>query len=328
MTYLRDCANYSDAYTIDIEDARYRNLPEWAFGSRGLGSALHGVVSAFALSQFVNPPRRFHLMAKRWNYGDFRHTFSDFSDKSDCPVNNFTPAKANRKAEVFIDWDGEVVIDGPDAFYEPNILPPVRKHVVVYRFLPYFMGYENYFNVLSVTARAFLTPREGLLELIRRIWTELGGSYVVIHIRRGDKKEEVGEVPISKYVSALQIRENRPRNVFLMCDGRKTCDEFSLALGAEYHLITYQSLMEQWGLWTAEKFPDEHSQVAFDRLPEEDRLLQTKELVVSLFVGALSDFVICTYSSNICRLIALLRGGRMHHNGVDSVDWKNWRIAQ
>ena len=196
---------------------------------------------------------------------------------------------------------------------------------MVYRLLPKFMGHEHLFDVLSKTARAFLTPRKILFELIRRIWTELGGSYLFVHIRRGNKKEETDEVPITEYTNALQHKKNHPRTVFLMYDGHKACDEFSLAHSAGYRLVTYQSLIKRWGLRTAENLTAEHSQLKFDQLPEKDRLLQTEELVVSLFVGALSDFAVCTYSSNICRLVALLRGGRMYDNGVYSVDWSNWR---
>ncbi|GAU89170.1 hypothetical protein RvY_01752 [Ramazzottius varieornatus] len=329
--YLRDCANFSGTYTIDIEYESERHLPKHRHIPRGLASALILVTMSFTFAQFLEPPRRFHIIAAQWNYGAFRKTFQDFSSESVCPITSFVPSNALRDARVYLKWNGDVVVEDNDVLYELNILPVDLKHYEAYDILPLRLGKSKYFEKMSVVARAVFVPQPSIMRIIQDVWENLTSqnvSYTFVHVRRGDKRNEARIVPISTYAEKLNT-ENTRRNhsvttVFLMCDGYKTCDEFRLALGGSYCLVTYKTLMQQWGLWNASMETEEHTQIAFDQLSEEKRLMQALELVVSLYIGALSSFTVCSYSSNICKFIALLRGGKMDHNGVYSVDDPSW----
>ncbi|GAU89173.1 hypothetical protein RvY_01754 [Ramazzottius varieornatus] len=237
------------------------------------------------------------------------------------------PANPDRNVAVFLHSNGSVTIDKPDALFEFNYVPHSREHDLVYWNLPLLIGWDRYFYVMSVTARAFLTPHPSVLAMIRRIWTELGGSYVFVHIRRGDKARESDLVNITRYTEVLQAKCNGSATVFVMSDGFRSHEEISLALAGDYHIVSYRVLMKRWGLYAAKEESTGHYQEKFDVLPEVQRRALAFELVASMYIGAMADFAVCTYSSNICRLIALFRGGKMNNNGVYSVDWPKWAVV-
>ena len=65
----------------------------------------------------------------------------------------------------------------------------------------------------------------------------------------------------------------------------------------------------------------------FNTLPAANRLQSAKEIVINIYLAAMADFVVCTYSSNICRLVALLRNGTLSDVNVSSLDWPHWTIV-
>ena len=70
------------------------------------------------------------------------------------------------------------------------------------------------------------------------------------------------------------------------------------------------------------------TQKQFNGLPERDRVLNGQEMIISIYLAALSDFFVCTYSSNICRLVALLKNTRLEDlpGSVLSLDWELWTL--
>ena len=64
----------------------------------------------------------------------------------------------------------------------------------------------------------------------------------------------------------------------------------------------------------------------FPSFSKEARILRTKALIASLSLASYSDDVVCTYSSNVCRLMALLlrRKRESSLRRVHSVDWARW----
>ncbi len=46
--------------------------------------------------------------------------------------------------------------------------------------------------------------------------------------------------------------------------------------------------------------------------------------ILQLMVMAKSDQCMCTYSSNVCRVILLLRDSSMPYESVHSFDWPHW----
>ena len=238
----------------------------------------------------------------------------------------------SRDADAIQLWNGSLILTDPHAVLELNILPYQHSHYDMFESnLPTLMGLEVYSEALSVSARALFAPKPEVLDSIRRTWIELtrnDTSYAFVHIRRGDKNKEVPYVPIEKYLERIEAvnfrKKYRATAIFLMCDGDQACEEFrnsSSSLGARYILITYKALLEQWGMTTNTERAEGNSQDKFDRLPESDRLAQATELIVSAYIGALSSFVVCTYSSNFCRLVALLKGGKIVSNDIHSLDW-------
>ena len=265
-------------------------------------------------------PRCFHRL-----FGQYHASYQ---------INNSTSSRANRGTKLSLSSNGTLSIGGQHALFELSILPYQGDHYQAFRSIPGHLGLSKYFDIKSRTARAFLIPNPDTLEIIQRLWTKLtavDGRFGFIHIRRGDKKSEAQMVPLVRYQERYKTECNKtdaypgcPRSIFLMCDGKITCDEFKSTMGAGYLLTNYNSLMSSGSYWNVSGGAAEHSQYTFDNLPVTLRRIQTTELIVSLYLAALSDLVVCTYSSNVCRLIALLRGGVIDRNRVHSVDKPNW----
>ncbi|GAU90452.1 hypothetical protein RvY_02866-2 [Ramazzottius varieornatus] len=298
--YVRRCPSFKTTYTLNIESGKDRNISADLLATRGLASALNSVLSAFVLCDLVDPPRKFYLAAEKWNYGNFNTVFMDFTDRTVCHITKLKPVLADRSTRLRLLPNGTVKIDGPHALFELSILP----HQI---------------------------PAPYIKKIIRLMWSELtdfDGKYVFFHIRRGDKHKEAQEVPVRKFLEKYMENcgqgSSCSRTVFVMCDGEKTCNDFKSQLGPGYRYAHYSSLMSSWKLWVAAQHYPEHSQEKFDALSETERLAQTTELIVSLYLAALADSVFCTYSSNVCRLIALLRGGTLDNSTVYSLDTTNW----
>lgn len=62
----------------------------------------------------------------------------------------------------------------------------------------------------------------------------------------------------------------------------------------------------------------------FYNLPKEEKIGRTKDFIASLTLAALADHAICTYSSNICRLLALLMRKKSGLEIVHSLDHPVW----
>jgi hypothetical protein len=50
-----------------------------------------------------------------------------------------------------------------------------------------------------------------------------------------------------------------------------------------------------------------HKQPVFDRLPNDEKLRMTRVLIAELEILSRVKYVVCTFSSNICRFVQILR---------------------
>ncbi|GAV01538.1 hypothetical protein RvY_12234 [Ramazzottius varieornatus] len=299
-------------------------------------SALNTALAVFTLCTLIQPRRRFYLTAHEWNYGNFEKTFKDFAAHSPCAiVKPSTETAAKYNVQVSLE-EASVSMKGHHALLDINSGRNNRAHWRAIRTLPNNISIEEYFGKKSVVARAFLQPGKRILTLIRIMWEQLTkshGMYAVVHIRKGDKINEFLALAsagtyLSKLLQICREVSQCPRTVFLMCDGKITCDEFRTKAGGRFRILDYSEGMKQVNdSWSRSSVLDrEHDQHKFNSLPLWIREEAATEMVVSMFLAALADSVVCTYVSNICTLIALLRGGEVDRNGVYSVDDSLWAM--
>jgi len=140
------------------------------------------------------------------------------------------------------------------------------------------------------------------------VMSDLNDSdYLGVHIRRGDKvkapTKEADTIEMHRYVS-LACRLGVPsRRVFLATDDINSIDEFRMTCPSDW-LIYTRCRQDSQG----------HLQRTFNYLPADSRFSMTLDLIVDIHLLAKADIFLGTFSSNIGRLIHLLRGGVDSHS--------------
>jgi hypothetical protein len=163
-------------------------------------------------------------------------------------------------------------------------------------------------------------------------------EFVAVHARRGDKiswGEMQDLYPMSSYAKeVLRIAERTQRKVvaFFFSDDAKSFELFQGQVAANASFVEavltlqslYQFVHEKWGrgLYYNGYLPQpidlldiiadarDHDQEDFGSRPEAERLKNARDLFLSICLARHSNYFVGTFSSNIGRLIALVR-----HNG-------------
>ena len=128
--------------------------------------------------------------------------------------------------------------------------------------------------------------------------------YFALHVRRGDKALESVPAEILRYVE--RVCEVRPdiKNCFLMTDDFEVVSEL-------------RCIRPDWEVKTlCDPLKQGHQQHQFNALSSESRKQKMEALLTELTIAQESQFFVGTYSSNVCRLMALLKG-RENTYGVD-----------
>ena len=174
----------------------------------------------------------------------------------------------------------------------------------------FFMGPD--FDIDSYTAcRTILLAIWRLNSTIQYAVTRIesegiagNAPYCTIHIRRGDKVSEAAHVPIHKYME--KVREVNPGivKVFVMTDDFHVIQD----LAKEYPSVQFSTLCAQDRTG--------HIQQYFNRASKTYRRAEICRLLAELEIARKGDFFVGTSSSNIGRLVCLLRGNETTH-GID-----------
>jgi hypothetical protein len=143
---------------------------------------------------------------------------------------------------------------------------------------------------------------------VRRMQEALGlveGEYFTLHIRRGDKWHEAKPIEIYNYMrKADEVNRRQLRKCFLMTDDYSVVKE----LRRGYPKFEIFSLCDQ--------SEQGHLQNEFNLRPAEARRNSTLRLLAELVIAKGGSFFVGTFSSNVGRLVAMLRG-RSSTFGVD-----------
>ena len=212
---------------------------------------------------------------------------------------------------------------------------PVSKGVNV---VATSLGYPVMFERLSVLLQSLLVPQPKMMSLLGALYTQLhsyDGGFMFVHIRHGDKLiSEAPNFPVALYYRALKricllFRPGKcSKTIFLMSDDEVAIRKFKAAVGGCFFIADFQTEMEKLGkedlFGDAEGLLIHPDQFTFDTYSRERRVRHAKEMIVSIMLAAMSDYVVCTYLSNVCRLIALLRGGPLEDAEVLSLDRSYW----
>jgi len=134
---------------------------------------------------------------------------------------------------------------------------------------------------------------------------ELPASYLAVQIRRRDKI--AGKVSIADYVKAALENFLPPMTAIVICtDDITAAEEFGAEIGREHPEIDVRWRKRKDA---PEKLLQGHQQPDYNALPLEDREALTHEFLADVELMRKAKFLVCTYSSNVGRLVALIREG-------------------
>lgn len=121
------------------------------------------------------------------------------------------------------------------------------------------------------------------------------GSYVGLHIRRGDKNKEVPFIPVQQYIEAIDRVVPHHLLIFLSSDDGSVLDEVKAL--SKRQVLSLQSLSFRRG----------HNQRKQNRRSMKSNREPVEELLAEIEVLAVAEWFVGTFSSNMGRLVHILR---------------------
>ena len=249
----------------------------------GFGSELNQLSLAFAYS--IRSKRQFFIDTRHWNYGNFSDYFHLGADGFDHSL-NYTMIIADDRRNRLVQH-----------------LKTTRSEPQIYT----FWAATREVQTLDLKRRVahFLWQRmtAETSSFVEKCRLRNLSNHIAVHVRRGDKiGSEAREVSVRKYIDRMEavLAENESPTVFVASDDPLAIDEF-------------RRLKPRW-TFTSVQHPRQnearsrgHLQARFDLLPSEEKQLQTRLLICELQMLVDARYVFCTMSSNVCRLVQILR---------------------
>jgi len=296
-------------------------------GRAGFGSEY--VHTILAIAYAVMKQRRFRINSTYWNYGNFAHIFKEPSESAEryCrqPINVSELEQLN-----------ELIVSG-----DHN-----ASHLVFSRFAikdGIYVDRRNYSAGFNMLRKMFpgpfsnYTAIENIRHIVHALWQltdkmnetvyrmlsniahsfDLHRPFMGLQIRRGDFTKsrqhygQKGYEPISAYANAVlnasKIANEELSQVFVMTD------DFRSILELSKYLIKYGNYTIAY-LPTSEKRQG-HNQSTWDSVASgringnESSRFETgiAELITELEMMRKADFVACSYYSNLCSVIQMIR---------------------
>jgi hypothetical protein len=159
-------------------------------------------------------------------------------------------------------------------------------------------------------------------------------AFIAVHIRRGDKvPREMRTVDINEYVDVIikVIAEQQYGNVvvFVFSDDDSIIPSFRENLLSRSHnnirILTLRDFYDAQDNTIVEaQNRSGYDHYSFSRLGVTERMAQTRDFILSLSIARFSDTFIGTLSSNVARLISLLRYNSDLDSNISLDD--NWTI--
>jgi hypothetical protein len=269
------------------------------WGRAGFCSELNQLLLAFAYS--VVTKRQFLIDSRQWNYGQF-------TDYFDLPSTNYYP-QSNRTFIVDTNRENDRI----------DHLKTTRTGSQVGKFWIATRGWMQSIQVKRRVAHyLWNSMSKETLKYIQMCKVTNLSDYIGIHIRKGDKLvKEARAIPLNKYIKSIEgilLRNKTIRHIFVASDDHMVIEELRhLKPAWEFFSIhdNNRSRIRTTG----------HFQSNFNRLSGKDRLFETRLFMCELQMLIDGQYVLCSMSSNVCRLIQILR--HQHPSTAISLD-RSW----
>eukprot|EP01129_Flabellula_baltica_P001832 TRINITY_DN1173_c0_g1_i1.p1 TRINITY_DN1173_c0_g1~~TRINITY_DN1173_c0_g1_i1.p1 ORF type:complete len:348 (-),score=54.24 TRINITY_DN1173_c0_g1_i1:68-1063(-) len=262
----------------------------------GFGSEMNNMFNAALYAQMLN--RTFYLNSDVWNYGNW----SDFFER---PHGCYYDYEGRQHDSVMMkgnadDFDGVQ----KDLYIKRD---PIIHFTVLTNGIGYIanMLEDSVFKEKGKVAKSLwrlnrLTQAyvDAYVERVMPSEEERGDSVLIgMHIRRGDKVEETDLQGVGQYYKkAKEISGDKSFQLYIASDDISSVIRDMRRLDKLVPVYIDEDSMNHKG----------HKQSEFNRLSKEQRIEETKEFIATLESLLMCDIIICTFSSNICRLLAIL----------------------
>jgi hypothetical protein len=265
------------------------------WGQAGFGSELNQLLLAFAYS--VASRRHFLIDSQQWNYGNFTNYFRLQTNISYSNTNYTFLVETNLKNDQI------------------DHLKTTRTGSQVKKFWLATQHLQTIEAKRRVAHYLWQTMTEETLLFIQQYGISNISNYIGIHVRRGDKiKTESREIPLHNYINLIDQKiliKNESRSIVVASDDPSVIEEL-------------RQLKPRWnfvGVYNNNHNSTTrhgHFQAQFNRLSWKERVFETRLLICELQMLINAQYVLCPMSSNVCRLIQILR--HQHPSTVISMD--------
>ena len=268
----------------------------WA--SAGFGSEFNQIT--LALSYSISTKRRFLIDTRNWNYGRFSDYFNISFTENDFRLNKTFLTENNLENEKIGHLKTTRFGAQLGRFWKAT--RPVQS-LRIKRQVAHFL-WKSMTNETSI--------------FIRTHQLQNLSNYIGIHIRKGDKIREAREIPLEKYLTNIEqiYRKNKQisKKIFVASDDYTVVNQLRI-LKPQWNFVSLHNNHSQRNRTTG------HFQGQFNRLSKQQKLNATRLLMCELQMLINAQYVLCGMSSNVCRLVQILR----HQNvsTVISMD-RNW----
>jgi hypothetical protein len=265
------------------------------WGRAGFCSELNQILLAFAYS--VATKRRLIIDSHQWNYGIFTDYFY-------LPSTNYYP-QSNR---TFIDKDNRQN-DRINHLKTTRIGTQVNKFWLATRQI---QSIETKRQVAHYLWKSLSNETIKFIETCRI--TNLS-NYIGIHIRKGDKvKGEARGISSMKYINSIERILNKTKQIqqiFVTSDDQSAINKLRQLKPTWNFVNINHQRMNITGNFQAD----------FNRLSRKTKVYETRLFMCELQMLIDAQYVLCRMSSNVCRLVQILR--HQHPSTIISLD-RSW----
>ncbi|XP_055329209.1 uncharacterized protein LOC129581929 [Paramacrobiotus metropolitanus] len=300
----------------------------------GFGSYLSNGLGAYHIAQKTG--RRYQLVHHEWPYENLATYFDDFARSTQCPLmadlSDWQAERLLRHGGTYtVTYENNTVTVSKDVDAAPlNSAPEFDQMRYVIRKL-YQIDFPGEFRTKSLLAKSLWQLKPEFREFIKVLLSSaLSNGFIGVHMRRTDKitSKEMADIPIERFAEEIRkILETEAYArcvVFVMTDDEAAFELLRNLLRKDtcsVHSIV--DLSQVHGFNPKQLFVNPLKQVNHHvtRLDRAYWVKHTTQLILEVTILALADDVVCTLSSNLCNVVALLRGSRNGTLHSLDVDW-------
>ncbi|CAF3404484.1 unnamed protein product [Rotaria sp. Silwood2] len=268
------------------------------WGGAGFGSELNQLLLAFAYS--VASKRHFLIDSREWNYGNFNDYFN-LQTNLPYSLSNYTfITEISRKNDQIEHLKTTRTGSQVGTFWQAT---RHLQSIEIKRRVAHYLWQH-------MTEETSLFIQNHIISNI--------SNYIGVHIRRGDKlAKEARLIPLQNYIKIIEQRKlikNKSEHIFVSSDDPLVIEELR-------HLKPMWNFVSIYKISYNTTRQRGHFQSQFNRLSSREKSFETRLLMSELQMLINSRYVLCSMSSNVCRLIQILR--HRHPSTVISLD-KSW----